>query len=52
MRWDGDARGCIGVGVGGDIADVGAVGFLGVIAGFEIAAGGVVGFHAAGRDPR
>ena len=51
MCCDGNARGCIGVGVGGDIADVRAVGFLRVVADFEIAAWGVVRFHAAGRDP-
>ena len=52
MRRNGNAGGCVCVGVGGDIADEGAVGFLGVIADFEIAAWSVVGFHAAGGDPR
>ncbi len=52
MRRDWDAGGCVRVGVGGDIAAKGAVGFLRVIADFEIAAGGVVCLHAASGDPR
>ena len=52
MRGNRNAGGCIGVGVGGDVADVRPVGFLRVIAGFEIAAWGVVRLHAAGGDPR
>ena len=52
MRCNRNAGGCVGVGVGGDIADEGAVGFLRVITEFEIAAGRVVRFHAAGGDPR
>jgi hypothetical protein len=51
VRRDGDAGCCVCVGVGGDVADVGAIGFLGVIAGFEIATRSVVCLHAAGRDP-
>ncbi len=51
MRRDGNAGGCVCVGVGGDIGNERAVGFLREIAVFEIAAGGVVCLHAAGRNP-
>ncbi len=51
MCRSGNAGGCVCEGVGGHIADEGAVGFLRVIADLEIAAWSVVGVHAAGRDP-
>jgi len=52
MCCDRNAGGRIGIRVGGDIADVGAVCFLGVVSRIQIAAGCVVRVHAAGRDPR